>query len=238
MQILVIADDERFYEMQLKLESAAQLNPALQLALTQSPEFNAAFIQQYSSIYDLIFDLSFDSQPERIAVYNQAIMQQKPIVVNAVWHSLSMAIAQYSTLPLHCQLIGMNALPTFINRSLWEISLPDASPERKIFAEQVLANLGIKFHFTDDRVGMVTPRIVTMIINEAYFLWQEQGANKQDIDIAMKLGVNYPQGPFEWAANIGITNVIKTLEAVYNDTHDERYRLCPLLKRQLLALPE
>jgi 3-hydroxybutyryl-CoA dehydrogenase len=75
-----------------------------------------------------------------------------------------------------------------------------------------------------------------MIINEAYYTVQEGTANRADIDQAMKLGTNYPLGPFEWCHKIGIADVYETLEAIYNDTHDERYKICSLLKHDYLTL--
>jgi len=81
---------------------------------------------------------------------------------------------------------------------------------------------------------MVTPRIIFMIINEACYTLQERTATIQDIDLGMKLGTNYPLGPFEWADKIGIKNVYETLLAVYEDTKDERYKICSLLKTMYL----
>ena len=81
---------------------------------------------------------------------------------------------------------------------------------------------------------MVTPRVVLMIINEAYFPVQEGTASKDAINQAMKLGTNYPMGPFEWCVKIGIKDVYEMLEAMYQDTGDERYKICPLLKREYL----
>jgi 3-hydroxybutyryl-CoA dehydrogenase len=52
----------------------------------------------------------------------------------------------------------------------------------------------------------------------------------EDIDKGMRLGTNYPNGPFEWCDRIGIRDVYETLEAIWCDTHDERYKICPLLK--------
>ncbi|NOS93153.1 MAG: 3-hydroxyacyl-CoA dehydrogenase, partial [Cyclobacteriaceae bacterium] len=50
-----------------------------------------------------------------------------------------------------------------------------------------------------------------------------------------KLGTNYPYGPFEWCNKIGIENVYHLLNTVYHDTHDERYKICALLKREYLT---
>lgn len=89
----------------------------------------------------------------------------------------------------------------------------------------------------DDRVGMVTPRVISMIINEAYYVVQEGTASREDIDLAMKSGTNYPYGPFEWIRRIGIKHIYEVLEAVYEDTKDERYKICPLLKKEYLSQP-
>jgi len=74
-----------------------------------------------------------------------------------------------------------------------------------------------------------------MIINEAYYAVLEGTATREDVDLAMKLGLNYPFGPFEWSNRIGVKHVYELLEAVYEDTRDERYKICPLLKKEYLA---
>jgi 3-hydroxybutyryl-CoA dehydrogenase len=94
--------------------------------------------------------------------------------------------------------------------------------------------LGTEYLLVEDRVGLVTPRIVCMIINEACYTLQEGTATVRDIDLGMKLGTNYPLGPFEWANKIGAKNVYETLQAVYEDTKDERYKICPLLKTRYM----
>ena len=98
----------------------------------------------------------------------------------------------------------------------------------------IMKDLGSDFLVVDDRVGLVTPRVICMIINEAYYTVQEGTASREDIDIAMKLGTNYPFGPFEWCQRIGVRHVYELLEAVYDDTKDERYKICPLLKKEYL----
>ena len=52
--------------------------------------------------------------------------------------------------------------------------------------------------------------------------------------MAMKLGTNYPYGPFEWCKRIGIKHVYELIEALYDDTQDERYKISPLLKKEYL----
>ena len=96
--------------------------------------------------------------------------------------------------------------------------------------------MNIDATIVQDRVGLVTPRIIAMIINEAYFTVMEGTASRADIDTGMKLGTNYPMGPFEWAGKWGIGNIYELLESLYNDTKDERYKICPLLKQEYLQL--
>jgi 3-hydroxybutyryl-CoA dehydrogenase len=74
-----------------------------------------------------------------------------------------------------------------------------------------------------------------MIINEAYYTVQEGTANKTDIDTAMKLGTNYPKGPFEFLELFSIELVYKQLNSLYNDTHEERYKICSLLKSEFIT---
>ena len=79
---------------------------------------------------------------------------------------------------------------------------------------------------------MVSPRIICMIINEAALTLEDGTADMKDIDLGMKLGTNYPQGPLEWADQIGINHVYETLEALYQQSGDERYIIFALLKEK------
>jgi 3-hydroxybutyryl-CoA dehydrogenase len=179
--------------------------------------------------YDLIIDLNLDESQENLETY--AGLKGAVVLGCAVKMSLAQMV---STLPveLQCMLGGINALPGFIERLLTEVSA--FRPENRPAIEKALTTLGLKASWVEDRVGMVTPRILFMIINEAYYTVQEGTASAEDIDLSMKLGTNYPYGPFEWSRKIGIRNIYGTLEALYQDTHEERYKICPMLKREYL----
>jgi 3-hydroxybutyryl-CoA dehydrogenase len=124
---------------------------------------------------------------------------------------------------------GFCGLPTLLNRPLLEASLHDEATAGKL--AETCAQLGTEYRIVADRVGLVTPRVVCMIINEACYTLQEGTASVQDIDLGMKLGTNYPRGPFEWANAIGVSRVYDVLTTLWEDTRDERYKVCPLLKR-------
>ncbi|MGH7844454.1 MAG: 3-hydroxyacyl-CoA dehydrogenase family protein [Candidatus Binatia bacterium] len=84
-------------------------------------------------------------------------------------------------------------------------------------------------------VGLVFPRIVSLIMNEAARSLGEEVTGADEIDIAMRLGVNYPQGPLRWADQAGLDEVLAVLEGLQRETGDDRYRPAPLLKRMVQA---
>jgi 3-hydroxybutyryl-CoA dehydrogenase len=132
------------------------------------------------------------------------------------------------------RLIGMCAFPTLLSQTLIEIA-PTRHTESFTVHQlnNFFAKIGKQTAIVQDRIGMVMPRILCMLTNEAAFALTENVATPQDIDVAMKLGTNYPLGPVEWGDKIGFSNVLAVLNALFEDLHEERYRAAPLL--QLLA---
>ncbi len=89
---------------------------------------------------------------------------------------------------------------------------------------------GRSFRQAPDIAGMITARILAAIINEAWYTWQEGVSSKEEIDTAMRLGTNYPLGPFEWGATIGLDRIVELLEVM--STTDPRYIPAESLKKQ------
>ncbi len=79
-------------------------------------------------------------------------------------------------------------------------------------------------------------RIISMLVNEAYDTLYYKIASKEDIETAMKNGVNYPKGLFEWEKEIGKKKISTKLVALYNFYCEERYRLSPLLNKDVKLL--
>ena len=73
---------------------------------------------------------------------------------------------------------------------------------------------------------------IMMVINEAFLTVEEGAASREDVDLAMKLGTNYPLGPFEWCNRIGIKYVFGMLDTLYRCTKDERYKVSSLLQEE------
>ncbi|MCD6068480.1 MAG: 3-hydroxybutyryl-CoA dehydrogenase [Bacteroidetes bacterium] len=77
-------------------------------------------------------------------------------------------------------------------------------------------------------------RVICMLINEAYDALYLQVATREDIDLAMTKGVNYPKGLLVWADEIGVKNVYDSLKALYEEYSEDRYRPNVLLKKTAL----
>ena len=78
-----------------------------------------------------------------------------------------------------------------------------------------------------DEPGLIAARVLAMIINEAYFALGDNVSTKAEIDTAMKLGTNYPLGPFEWADAIGHANILGLLQQL--TATDKRYQPAAML---------
>ena len=122
-----------------------------------------------------------------------------PVIVNAVC----------TTLPsLPVRFARLNAWPGFLQRPLKEIVAKETDKE---FLTQIFALFNWKYRFVEDTPGMIAARIVAMIINEAWFAYADGVSTKEAIDLAMKLGTNYPYGPFEWGSKIGLKKIASLL---------------------------
>jgi len=78
-------------------------------------------------------------------------------------------------------------------------------------------------------------RILVMLINEAFDALFMHVATREDIDLAMTNGVNYPKGLLQWADELGLDYVLQKLEALFAEYGEDRYRPNPLLKRMVAA---
>jgi 3-hydroxybutyryl-CoA dehydrogenase len=120
----------------------------------------------------------------------------------------------------------INAWPTFLQNDIWEIATKEDNIVKTVFEK-----LGWKYILIPDEPGLISARIIAMIINEAYFTYGDGVSSKKEIDVAMKLGTNYPYGPFEWAQKIGLSNIYKLLKAL--NKNSKRYSVAPEMEKEL-----
>ena len=160
---------------------------------------------------DAYVDLLFDVAEKH---YLESLLP-KTVIINSVEHMLAETNGDF---------VRINGWPGFLQGSMVEAA---AGEQHRAQAEGVMQSLGKKIKLLPDVAGFVAPRVVCMIINEAYLALDEGVSTKAEIDTAMKLGTAYPFGPFEWAEKMGIKKVAGLLQNLAKD--EKRYQPAPLL---------
>jgi 3-hydroxybutyryl-CoA dehydrogenase len=166
---------------------------------------------------DAVIDLLFEQNGYDVSYLKNIL--PKAVFVNSINKTIS---------EIGFPFIRINAWPGFLKRNVAEVCCNDDLT--KIEAEKILSLLNRKVEWIPDIKGFISPRIVSMIINEAYFSLEENVSSKEEIDIAMKLGTNYPYGPFEWAKKIGLKNIVNLLIELSKD--EKRYEPASLLLKE------
>jgi 3-hydroxybutyryl-CoA dehydrogenase len=132
---------------------------------------------------------------------------------------------------------GFGFLPPLGDSSVLEIAPGlQTSEAARHAAERLAVTLGKEaVVLKADASGLIAPRIVSLIANEAAFALMEEVASAEDIDAAVRLGANYPHGPLGWAEAIGVDLVCSIIGSMFRELGEDRYRIAPLLRRMALA---
>jgi 3-hydroxybutyryl-CoA dehydrogenase len=169
---------------------------------------------------DACIDLLFEDDKVRI---DWLLNLQCPlIVINSVIPTLA---------SLKQNFIRLNGWNSFLKRPVAEAVSNDPLLQQK--ATALFSAFGRRTEWVPDIKGMITPRIISTIINESFYSLEEKISSEEEIDTAMKLGTNYPYGPFEWGKKIGLSKVYALLEEL--SLKERRYQPCSFLKQKALA---
>lgn len=172
---------------------------------------------------DLCLDLLFEDHDEHREILEQWAIQQQGLVI------VSSIVQTCAQLPAGC--IRLNGWNSFLENE--RIELAGGNAHQRLAVEQLLEGLNRKAEWVPDQIGFIAPRVIANIINEAYWALEEKVSDKAQIDIAMQLGTNYPQGPFAWAEKIGLKKVYHLLTALAAE--HARYRPANLLQQEATA---
>ncbi len=184
---------------------------------------------------ELIVDAStwpLDRKRQTIAQLDE-LAPEVPIATVALTVSTT-EIGSWSRAPE--RICGFGYLPPLGGAKVLEIApgLRTGDVARRT-TERLVAALDREGAIVSDGAGLVGPRIVSLIINEAAYALMEGVANAQDIDAGVRLGANYPHGPLEWADRIGIDLVYAIIRGMQDEFGEDRYRPAPLLRKMVLA---
>lgn len=205
MGILIVCDEEQ------ESEIVSGINEKDNITFTRTlPEKN-----EFKN-YDAFFILS-----KTHISFDFASFENKPVFINQV-------IRPLSELGYPNNVSRINGWPGFLKRKTWEVVSNDKEKTRQIFDQ-----IGRKTLQVQDEPGFVSARVISMIINEAFFAFGEKISSKEEIDMAMKLGTNYPYGPFEWTNKIGIENIYHLLKILAKK--EERYLPSGELEKEFLG---
>lgn len=128
--------------------------------------------------------------------------------------------------------IGFHCLPPLAEVRAVEFTRTHHTSEAAVAAlRNFFHAIGMHSGEVGDTPGLVLGRIVCQLINEASFALQEAVGSPADIDKGVRLGLNYPRGPFEWLEAIGTRQVVATLDALQREVGGDRYRVAGNLRR-------
>ncbi len=97
----------------------------------------------------------------------------------------------------------------------------------------LLHSVDISFEIINDSVGFVSNRLSHLFMNEAAFLVYEGVARPEQIDSIFRNAFGHTMGPLETADLIGIDTVVDSLEVIYKEYEDPKFRVCPLMRRMI-----
>lgn len=143
---------------------------------------------------------------------------KKTVIINSVSKTLTEMQAGKNV-------YRINGWKGFTGRSTWEVA-----GEMNDEAAAVFSAMNKTVINAPDEPGFIAARVISMIINEAYFALDEEVSTKAEIDTAMKLGTNYPYGPFEWTELIGPGNIYELLSKL--TVKDKRYSASARLQQE------
>jgi 3-hydroxybutyryl-CoA dehydrogenase len=147
-----------------------------------------------------------------------------PLVVSCAARSLAAR-----GLPDAC---GFQLLPPVADTRLVELTrIPSTADEAAAAAERFFTALGLELEWVEDAPGLVLGRIVCALVNEALFAIGEGVGSADDVDTGVTLGLNHPRGPLARGRELGFDHVLATIDGLWDERREERYRAAPLLRR-------
>lgn len=207
MPTLVIGSAQRIQVLMQGI--GARWNPDLWVWPSRvSPGWNA---------YEVIVDLEADERP------SPAFSEPG----RALWVLQSVKRPLRKILPAPSwfdRCVGVNLLPVFCERPLLEAT---ALSEEAWVRFQAWEPQSMR---VPDATGMVSARILCLLLNEALLLGGEAALSMDTLDLAVKLGLNYPRTVSEWGQAIGWRHIREVVEALSAEYGADTYPVAPLLR--------
>lgn len=224
-------------------EIRANLDKAVELGKVDPAKADAAFarIEYGSSVEeaarqaDLVIEAVPEEMESKIEIFTLLDkVCRPPTILASNTSSLSVTeIASVTYRPKKC--VGMHFFnPVHKMKLLEVVRALETDDETLAAAVDLGQRMGKEVVVVKESPGFITSRINAMIGNEAFYMLQEGVASAEDIDKALKLGLNHPMGPFELVDLVGLDTRLHILEYLHK-TLGEKFRPCPLLAQYVKA---
>jgi len=167
----------------------------------------------------------------------QALDRVLPPETILVTNTSSLSITQLAAVTNRSdRVVGMHFLSPVPKRPLVEVvrglhTSKETAERAKEFASEIHKTAIEVFEYP----GFATTRLILPLLNEAMHVVMEGVASANDVDLAMTLGYNFPNGPLEIADRIGLDDVLLWMEHLFHELGDLKYRPCPLLRKMVRA---
>lgn len=224
-----------------QIKNGVRLARLLQKHLRGNPEEILGNIQT-SADYAVLSKADFviENVTERVALKTEVYRQ-----LDAICPPQCIFAANTSAIPITRiaamtnrpeKVIGMHFMnPVPVKPAVEVIRGYHTSDETIATATRLLALMGKKAILVSDSPGFVSNRVLMLTINEAIFLVQEKVAAPESVDEIFRSCFEHKMGPLETADLIGLDTILLSLEVLYDEFKDSKFRPCPLLRQMVNA---
>ncbi len=220
-------------------EIRANLDKAVELGKVPKPEADAAFsriefasnLEDAAREADMVIEAvpeEFESKEEIFRLLDRFCRPNTVLASNT--SSLSVTeIAAVTERPE--KIVGMHFFNPVHKMKLIEVIRAARTDDETLAAAlEVGRRMGKETVVIHEAPGFITSRINAMIGNEAFYMLEAGIASAQDIDKALKLGLNHPMGPFEMVDLVGLDTRLSILKYLHS-TLGEKFKPCPLMEK-------
>lgn len=224
-------------------EIRANLDQAVELGKVSAGAADTAFsrleyagsVEQAAREADLVIEAVPEEMESKIEIFTLLDKICRPTTILAS-NTSSLSITEIASVTYRAKkCVGMHFFnPVHKMKLLEVVRALETDAETLAAVVEVGKRMGKEDVVVKEAPGFITSRINAMIGNEAFYMLQEGIATAEDIDKALKLGLNHPMGPFELVDLVGLDTRLHILEYLHK-TLGEKFRPCPLLAQYVKA---
>jgi 3-hydroxybutyryl-CoA dehydrogenase len=195
----------------------------------------AGSIDEAARQADLVIEAVPEEMESKIEIFTLLDKICKPTTILAS-NTSSLSVTEIASVTYRAKrCVGMHFFnPVHKMKLLEVVRALETDDETLAAAVDLGKRMGKEVVVVREAPGFITSRMNAMIGNEAFYMLQEGIATAEDIDKAMKLGLNHPMGPFELVDLVGLDTRLHILEYLHK-TLGEKFRPCPLLAQYVKA---